>query len=343
MRNLWAVASGNAAGLDVQPSKLVFARAPLGADGGGPADALTLPFNPLPGDVSTWILSGGLGELLRRRADALRPFEGCLLHAVLPAALTWSHATLLPRGTDAETRQLLAQELAEVTELSAEEIAFDYWSEEGRDDGIVAVRAVAANRAVITEIVDRFREAGIQCERVDARPTCLAGHVSASVDGPVAAVDWGREEATFVVGSAGRLVYARRLRDCAWGGLVDALAAEWGIGAAECESVLRRLRSPVSAGMPNLAGEYARVARPFAQRLLDESKLTLDFARKSKVAAFPAPLLVLGSGAALPAMDRLIADLAATPVRVGGADGGGGEWGEFQMALAALDGGRRAA
>jgi Tfp pilus assembly PilM family ATPase len=177
-----------------------------------------IPRSPAAGPLAT-------GQQLRETLEVHGGFHGRIAACTLPMSATELRAIAVPPGSETERRAMIAQDLeAAITANGPRE--FDFWQagasgpSGGEQDG---VQVLSVPSAKVAELTDSLAAAGLECAVLDGLPCALARAVSLSSaqpgEGPLAAIDWGHENATLTIVQGGRSQFTRLLRDCGAGAL----------------------------------------------------------------------------------------------------------------------------
>jgi len=286
-------------GVDFQSTQLVFAERSTSDRGSGGLTGHVIPIRtdqPMDG----WIEGGGLKELLQQNRRQISQFAQDCMSCVLPHELTRLYTARLPLTVDAEMRALIGEELSDFMSAPVEDLTYDYWIENDTDDeGLATVHAVVAFRGLINQVLRQFRSVGLRCATMDSRTTCLSRMIGEPMDGVCAVIEWAADDVTMVMLRDGIPFYTRRLRDCHWRLLPDALIEEWKISRKDCEVIIRRLGRNPDASRSLLSG-YRECVEALVGRFAEEVQRTLNFARQKSRFGSLDRLLIAGSGSGLP-------------------------------------------
>lgn len=306
-------------GVDFQSSRLICARLSSNKRVENKIEGMIIPFPDRDCSLEHWILSGGLHEVLQKYRKHFSHFGGESISCIMPESLTHACIIELPMGNEAETHDLVAQELADQQEFSLNELTFDFWMEENPNaEGMVKVHAECIRSKVVKEIVSQFLAVGYRCDRIDSRSNSLAQLIPENSTSLSVVIDWGLDEVTLILCESGQPFYSRKLRDCHTRQLFEELTQHWSISLADCEALLNRLRHhelKQTTGLAELKDLYLNVSRELFVRLAVEAKRTIDFAHQKKIFSVPEQILLIGSGAGLPFVKSEINHLLPYPVQ----------------------------
>jgi type IV pilus assembly protein PilM len=149
----------------------------------------------------------------------------------LPMNVCQLRALNVPPGSQRERRTMIADELADDWAELRQPMDFDFWElepgrgEKGSEGFNVSV--LAASRLWIDQLHRDCRRNGLDCWALDGAPLAMARAVSLAgglAGGRrVLAVDWGYSNTTACVVGDDRPLYSRRIHDCAFGKVLEAI------------------------------------------------------------------------------------------------------------------------
>jgi hypothetical protein len=247
---------------------------------------------------------------------------------VLSAGLIALNTLELPPGSEEETRQMIAAELAGLGEIDPEFGSFENAGPAGstgmRQHTVVSLPTTTA--AVIT---DNLWELGYACQAIDglpcihARAACLAERGQSAET--IGVLDWGATTPMVTIVSRGRPVFSRVLRDCGLNGPVESTAAKIRFEADELHELLMASGQSHEFG-PLATAKSAEILQELAdrslQRLEPELQRTLRFLKRQGKELVPLRLLLIGGGALLPAIEGRLSEAVETPTAVWRLPGG---------------------
>lgn len=256
------------------------------------------------------IEDGLIGESLEGFNAATSGLIGRRAACLLPSGIVEPRSQMLPQADDAELRSMVAEDAAENPDGSA---LVDVWSDrEAWDEEapMVRVSAVTLPDAVARRCAEDLFAHQLQCEYLDALPFAMARAVSL-VDHDmeletVAALDWGHSRPLLTILRNGVPAFTRVLRTC--GTVHIEQAVQEAMGATPEESA--RLLSLIPVAGSNSEGRLpellSRVAGPEINRLTGQLRRTLLFLQQQHPELFPSRLWMLGGGATIAGIDRLL-------------------------------------
>ena len=231
----------------------------------------------------------------------------------------------VPDGTISERRAMVASELIAVLGSKMHDREFDIWDTElpnERDADNVSV--VSLSRRWAVQAARDLRRAGLQCEVLDAVPLALGRAVhgdSAGTTGtPIGLVDWGYANTTFCIVVDGRPLFTRRMRDCSFGPVLDAVSEGLGVTSDAAQHLVMRY------GLPDSSAEDARheeiqavlmeVVRPPLMELVEQFNKTLTYLASQMKSLTPERIWMFGGGAGLPGICEFLSRVISVPISV---------------------------
>lgn len=246
-------------------------------------------------------------------------FWGRAVSCVVSMSATPVRLLELPAASEAETRDMIAQELT--ADESAGDEEFDFWTaRKGAGEGVSGVHVLSASRALMYAIPESLRKIGLDVREIDGLPFALWRAARLSGDGqagPIAALDLGYASATLVVANADGPAFVRGLRGCGLGEWYRAIADRLGLTAEEAAELLS---GDLAAAVPASAGtEVSRLVREVTEeptsRLLGELDRTLAYLRLKHPELAPAELRLFGGGASAAGLEAAARERLGIPVR----------------------------
>jgi Tfp pilus assembly PilM family ATPase len=216
----------------------------------------------------------------------------------------------VPPGSDAERRTMIAEELAEEW-AERGEMEFDFWElETVKGDKAVEtfnVNVLAASRPWILQMAHDCRQAGLDCWAVDGAPLAMAravGLVGGQAGGRrVLVVDWGYSNTTLCVAGENRPLYARRIHDCSFGQVLDAVVHTFGVTLDEAQHLVdtQGLTAPEATGAADTSTQAAitDAAAETMEELVRQIGRTLHFMESQRRHLQPSDIWLLGGGASM--------------------------------------------
>lgn len=277
-----------------------------------------------------------IAESVLRGLKQGRSFQGKAAACVLSPAALEMRTLEIPRGTEAERRDMVGQELAANLGRSIEDFEFDFW-ESGQQPGEAAseislVNTAAASRELVNRVAAQLLSAGLTCQVVDGTPFTLAraqrmNRTSSSTEHPVAILDWGFSAATFTVVSRNQPVFTRPLRDCAFQRLLKVVADGLGLPPEDCREALATYGIPsqhsASSGLRDLQQVIIDFAGDPLNFLMDELHKTLAFLKLQWPGHVPESLCIVGGGAVIRNLSSHVSANLELPVEIWCLDGEG--------------------
>jgi Tfp pilus assembly PilM family ATPase len=234
----------------------------------------------------------------------------------------------VPPGTDQERRTIIADELAEDWAELRNPMDFDFWetdpgkTEKGTD--AFNVNVLATSRLWISQVWRDCQRSGLDCWAIDglplamARTVALAGGLSGGKRTLV--VDWGYSNTTFCIAGDERPLYSRRIHDCAFRRVVDAIVKGLDVTLDEAQHLVEHDGVVAAAGESSGDLATAKAITSAAAGTLDELVRqigrTLQFTEMQRKHLQPATVWLLGGGASMKNIGPYLADALSLPVHV---------------------------
>jgi Tfp pilus assembly PilM family ATPase len=228
---------------------------------------------------------------------------------------------------------------------------FDFWEMElGPGDKLsdsFNVSVLGASRQWISQIWRDCRDGGLDCWAVDGAPLTIARAVAmvGGVSGSrrALAVDWGFSNTTLCVVGDGRPLYSRRVHDCAFGRVLDAIMNTFDVTLdeaqhlTETQGMLRPKDEPTPAAHshqfdpsvvsdadlpfaiaadPAIQAAITDSSAPAVEELVRQIRRTLQFTEAQRRHLHPAAVWLLGGGAAMRNVAPYLSHALHVPVRV---------------------------
>jgi Tfp pilus assembly PilM family ATPase len=205
---------------------------------------------------------------------------------------------------------------------------FDFWetepgkTEKGTDS--FNVNVLATSRLWISQLWRDCRKSGLDCWSIDGLPLAMArtvGLAGGLAGGKrVMVVDWGYSNTTLCIAGDERPLYSRRINDCAFGKVVDAIAHGLDITLDEAQHLVERDGVVASDGEPGADPEAAKAITSAATSTLDELvrqlSRTLQFTDMQRRHLQPAAVWLTGGGASMKNIGPYLAGALSLPVHV---------------------------
>jgi Tfp pilus assembly PilM family ATPase len=276
-------------------------------------------------------------------------FAGRDAIAALPMNVCQLRFLNVPPGSDQERRTIIANELAEDWTERRGAMEFDFWEMESTrgDKGGDAfnVSVLAASRMWIAQLWHDCREGGLSCWSVDGIPLAMAraiGLVGGLSSGRrVLAVDWGFSNTTLCVVGDERPLYSRRIHDCAFGRVLEAMTNVFSISLDEAQHLAESQgltatkslkaesldapqttsggagdRPGVTPADPRTQSAISEAAAEPIEELVRQIRRTLQFTEAQRRHLHPAAIWLMGGGASLRNVGPYLAHALDLPVHL---------------------------
>jgi Tfp pilus assembly PilM family ATPase len=151
-----------------------------------------------------------------------------------------------------------------------------------------------------------------------ARAVGLAGGTSGGQR--ALAVDWGYSNATLCIVGEGRPLYARRIHDCGFSQVLDAIMRTFGIMLDESQHLVDT--QGVTAAETTRAGDrrtqtaITDAAGPTIEELVRQIARTLQFMESQRRHLHPAAIWLMGGGASMANIGQHLAQSLHVPVHI---------------------------
>jgi type IV pilus assembly protein PilM len=255
-------------------------------------------------------------------------FVGRNAICALPMNICQLRGMNVPAGSEPERRAMATHELAQEWSDSKTPMDFDYWeldAPNGEKTGdAFNVNIMAAPRPWVSQLWQDCRQTGLDCWAVDGTPLAMARAVGlvAGLDRkrPALAVDWGYSNTTFAIVSDDRPLYSRRIHNCAFSRVLEAitraldvtldeaqhLADSQGLAANETDS---GHDAQIQSAITQAAGETL-------EELASQLARTLQFAETQRRYLQPACVWLMGGGASMRNVARFFTQALQIQVNV---------------------------
>jgi len=257
------------------------------------------------------------GEFQGRNAICSLPMNVCQLRCLN-----------VPPGSDHERRTIIGGELAEEWGELRHPMEFDFWEMEpartDRPSDSFNVSVLATSRLWVSQLFRDCRKNGLDCWAVDGVPLTIARAVTmaggASGGRRALAIDWGYSNVTLCVVGDERPLYSRRIHDCAFGRILDAIMRAFDVTHDEAQHLAD------SQGVWNGANEASAdeatqraiveaASQPF-EELIKQIQRTLQFTESQRRHLQPAAIWLMGGGAAMRNVASVLQQQIELPVHV---------------------------
>ena len=257
-------------------------------------------------------------------------FEGRNAICALPMNACQLRSLNVPPGSDEERRTIIADELAEDWSGLDNPMEFDFWETEAAradksSDGF-NVSVVAASRVWISQLWRDCRRNGLDCWAIDGLPLALTRSVS--LVGGLAggkralAVDWGYSNTTLCIAGDERPLYSRRVYDCAFRRVLDAIVNELDVTPDEAQYLVES-EGVFSAGGGTSGDAQTSQAITSAvsgtvDELVRQIGRTLQFTEMQRRHLQPAAIWLMGGGASIKNIGPYLTEALSLPVHIWG-------------------------
>jgi type IV pilus assembly protein PilM len=255
-------------------------------------------------------------------------FSGRNAVCALPMNLCQLRSLNIPPGTEGERRTIIADELAEDWAALRNPMEFDFWEmDAGRGDKNTDpfnVSVLAASRLWIGQVWHDCRRSGLDCWAVDGVPLAMARAVSLmgrlGAGQRALAVDWGYSNTTLCIVGEDRALYSRRLSDCAFGRVLDAIVERFAVTLDEAQHLaetegLAAANGEVTAER-DLQLAIFEAAAPALDELIRQISRTLQFTETQRRHLQPSAIWLMGGGASMNNVAAYLSGALSLPVQI---------------------------
>ena len=172
---------------------------------------------------------------------------------------------------------MAADELAEEWAEKKVSMEFDFWELDaatGKSPDSFNVNIMAVSRPWVTQLWRDCRQSGLACWGIDGVPLAMARAVglAGGLDGGrrALAVDWGYSNTTFCILGDERPLYSRRIHDCSFSKVLDAIMQRFTINLDEAQHLVdtEGLTPPEADPSADCADSSWHYPRYIRQRLI---------------------------------------------------------------------------
>ncbi|HEX2474090.1 MAG TPA: pilus assembly protein PilM [Lacipirellulaceae bacterium] len=239
-------------------------------------------------------------------------FVGRNAICTLPMNICQLRGMNVPAGSDQERRAMASHELTHEWADSKTPMEFDFWELDPpngeKSNDAFNVNIIAAPRPWVSQLWHDCRQTGLDCWAVDGAPLAMARAVGlvAGRDRtrPALAVDWGYSNTTFAIVCDNRPLYSRRIHNCAFGRVLQAIMQALDVTLDEAQHLAD------SQGLAAAAGDQGSIdaqiqsaittaAGETLEELASQLARTLQFAETQRRYLQPACVWLMGGGASL--------------------------------------------
>ncbi len=256
------------------------------------------------------------GRFLGRDAVCSLPMNVCQLRCLN-----------VPPGTDHERRTIIGGELAEEWAELSQPMEYDYWEMETSrgekaSDGF-NVSVLATSRPWVSQVFRDCRDSGLDCWAIDGAPLAMARAVvmaGVTSDQRVLAVDWGYSNVTLSVVGDERPLYSRRVYDCAFGRVLDAVMQMFNVTLDEAQHLVDSQGFVIEESDDATDAITQRAITDAAagptEEILKQIRRTLQFTEAQRKHLQPTAIWLMGGGAAMRNVGSFLASQLQLPVHV---------------------------
>lgn len=263
------------------------------------------------------------GQFVGRNAICSLPMNVCQLRSLN-----------VPPGTDQERRTIIAGELAEDWAGLNHPMEFDFWELEParaeQHGDAFNVSVLAASRLWVTQLFRDCRKSGLHCWSIDGVPLTMARALTlvggATGSRRALVVDWGFSSVTFCIVGDERPLYSRRIHDCAFGRVLDAIVRVFDLTLDEAQHLADSQGVLAAEGDPPAESEVSadqamqraitEAAEQPIDQLLRQLRRTLQFTEGQRRHLQPAAVWLMGGGAAMRNVGPYLEQQLDLPVHV---------------------------
>jgi type IV pilus assembly protein PilM len=255
-------------------------------------------------------------------------FEGRNAVCSLPMNVCQLRCLNVPPGSDQERRTIIAGELAEEWAELRHPMEFDFWEMEPsrteKPSDAFNVSVLAASRLWITQLFHDCRKNGLDCWSIDGVPLAMARAVTlaggATGGRRVLAVDWGYSNVTLCIVGDDRPLYSRRVHDCSFGRVQDAIMRVFDVTLDEAQHLadsqgLMSAPSETSVDDSTQRAITEATAQPI-EELVRQVRRTLQFTEVQRRHLQPGAIWLMGGGAAMRNVGPYLEQRLEVPVQV---------------------------
>jgi type IV pilus assembly protein PilM len=267
-------------------------------------------------------------EVEIRAALECTEFRGRNAACVLPMNVCELRGLNIPQGDDHERRAMITNELADDWAGLPYPMEFDYWELEVDRNGAAAdafnVDVLAVAGPWIAQAARDCQHARLDCWTVDGGPLAMARAVALMKPihsgQRVLAIDWGFSNATICVVGSGGPLYARRIHECSFRSMLDAVTNALGMTLDQAQHVVD-VHGVVLPGANDgskdeiQAAVTTAIAEPVGH-LVGEIQRTLHFFDLQRRHLRPSSIVLMGGGASVKNIGPHLSELLALPVAV---------------------------
>jgi Tfp pilus assembly PilM family ATPase len=230
------------------------------------------------------------------------------------------------RGDGPDLRRAIEVE----TQRPMRDRVYDHWPTGGHSGKLNVVTAPSAWSDRISADV---AESGCRCRTIDALPWALARAASlvhGDAGKPIAALDWAYGKSIICLVTHGVPVLVRSLKECAYQGVIEAIAKGLRLSRADAESLMLKhgLNATTGDSAAKSTGVVDDLLQPILSHLVHELHRTFDYWRGVTRGQLPEKMYLFGGGATLAGIGHRLTEqlgLPAEPWQLPLDDGAAGE------------------
>ena len=187
------------------------------------------------------------------------------------------------------------------------------------------VNVLATSRLWISQVWRDCRRSGLDCWAIDGLPLAMArtvGLAGGLAGGQRAlVVDWGYSNTTLCIAGDDRPLYSRRIHDCAFGRVLDAIMNGLDVTLDEAQHLVeqRRRCRRATANRPatrKLRKAITSAAAGTLDELVRQIGRTLQFTEMQRRHLQPAAVWLMGGGASMKNIGPYLAEALSLPVHI---------------------------
>jgi Tfp pilus assembly PilM family ATPase len=223
---------------------------------------------------------------------------------------------------------MASDELAEEWAEKKIPMEFDFWemdpggAEKSSDAFNISILAIS--RPWIAQLWRDCRYSGLDCWSIDGLPLAMARAVGLmgglSGGRRALAVDWGYSNTTLCVVGDDRPLYSRRIHDCAFGKVLDAIMHVFGVSLDEAQHLVDTQGvTPLDADPSADSETQAAITNAAADTidgLVHQLRRTLQFMETQRRHLQPATVWLLGGGASMRNIGPYVEEELKLPVHI---------------------------
>jgi type IV pilus assembly protein PilM len=238
-------------------------------------------------------------------------FAGRSAICTLPMNVCQLRGMNVPSGSDHERRAMASHELLQEWSESKTAMEFDLWELDSRrgekSSDAFNVSILAAPRPWVAQLWRDCRQTGLDCWAIDGTPLAMARAVgllpARDRSRPALAVDWGYSNTTLAIVSDDRPLYSRRVHNCAFGRVLDALTRALDVTLDEAQHLVDTHglapAEPDQRADDHIQSAITNASCETMEELARQLFRTLQFAETQRRYLQPAYVCIMGGGASM--------------------------------------------